>query len=67
MVVTEGTEVKVTLVASTVLLCKSLLSKVPNIERSKIMLNMVVGVISHDRMGVEVEILETLETEFECP
>lgn len=64
---TEGTEVKVTLVASTVLLCKSLLSIAPNIERSKIMLNMVVGVISHDRMGVEVEILETLETEFECP
>jgi hypothetical protein len=61
---TEDKEVKVTLHASTILLHDSLYPEALNLDHFARMLDKVVGVIVHDRMEVESEILET---KFECP
>jgi hypothetical protein len=60
---TEDKEVKVTLHASTILLHDSLYPEALNFDNFARMLDKVVGVIVHDRMEVESEILKI---EFEC-
>jgi hypothetical protein len=60
---TEDKEVKVTLHASTILLHDSLYPEALNFDNFARMLDKVVGVIVHDRMEVESEILKI---ECEC-
>jgi hypothetical protein len=61
---TEDKEVEVTLHASTILLHDSLYPEALNLDHFARMLDKVVGVIVHNRMEVESEILEI---EFDCP
>jgi hypothetical protein len=61
---TEDKEVKVTLHASTILLHDSLYPKALNFDCFARMLDKVVGVIAHDRMEVESEILEMTTQRF---
>jgi hypothetical protein len=60
----EDKEVKVTLHASTILLHDSLYPEALNFDRFARMLDKVVGVITHDRMEVESEILEKTTQRF---
>jgi exportin-2 (importin alpha re-exporter) len=55
---TEDKEVKVTLHASTILLHDSLYPEALNFDRFARMLDKVVGVIAHDKMEVESEVLQ---------
>jgi hypothetical protein len=60
---TEDKEIKVTLHASTILLHDSLYLETLNFDNFERMLDKVAGVIVHDRMEVESEILKI---EFQC-